>query len=132
MTIESTTEKGRRAGRTVKGVILFGALAFLVLVGWFVWDATEAHKRRSAEAEAEVVNITSVKWTETDEDGIEFKEGYDIKYRYRVGGQVYEGFSEKNEDYKAGEIMKVCYDPNNPADHRLSPGHFTCGKATGS
>ncbi len=132
MTIESTAEKGRRAGWTVKGVILLGTLAFLVLAGWLVCDSTKAHKRRSAEAEVEVVNITPVKWTETDEDGIKFKSGYDIKYRYRVGGQAYEGFSERDEDYKPGEIMKVCYDPNNPADHRLRLGHFTCGKATGS
>jgi len=108
--------------------VLAGVTLFLAGVVWFVLAEVQADRRRSAEAAAEIVRIQKVSWTTQDEDGMEVHEGYDISYRYRVDGQLYEGARSRDEKYRPGDTMKVCYNPGNPADHRLRPAAHTCGK----
>ncbi|MDQ7827538.1 MAG: DUF3592 domain-containing protein [Armatimonadota bacterium] len=107
---------------------LAGVGLFLGAALWIVLAEVQADRSRSAEALAEVVEVRKVTWTTQDEESMEVHEGYDITYRYRVAGRVYEGLRTQDETYKPGDAVKVCYNPARPEDHRLRPAGFRCGR----
>lgn len=106
-----------RAGRIV-------AVVIRALPGAGIWWLNQSAKRRSAEATVEIIGATRAPWTEGDES----KEGYAIRYRYQVAGQVYEGGDRWESSEPTVPAVKVCHNPSNPSDHSLVESRVQCGK----
>ncbi|MBI4537922.1 MAG: hypothetical protein HY704_00255 [Gemmatimonadetes bacterium] len=124
---EPTKEQGK-PGRKRRIVVLIAAFSPLVLVGLLLWWLDQTARRQSTEAAAEIIEATAVSWTEDDGNRLEFKEGYALKYRFWVDGQMYEGEDSQNESYGPNAPVKVCYNPNDPADYSLVASTVQCGK----
>ena len=117
--------KARRQPPLVVFAMILGLSALVVLA--VIWFIDRDGARRSATAPAEVVESAPQSWRE----GRTNKSGYRVLYRFQAAGRTYEGLDERNGWYKpeAAGQLRVCYDPDNPADSDLrSSTGVACGK----
>ena len=100
-------------------------LLLAALVGVFVVAAlvfpTE-RDRRSAEAEPELLSIDSQAAPHPT-----LPDGYDVHYRFVADGVSWDGVEFRSWSLTAVREAKVCYEPDNPANHSLERRGTTCG-----
>ncbi len=108
-----------------KGVVIVIVVALLAGTAFILWQGMQINARRSAETRVQILDARAVRWWDSAEES--YQEGYDIRYRYEVGDQSYDGVSEHNTWYTPAMPLKVCYDPADPRDHALGPADQNCG-----
>jgi hypothetical protein len=86
-------------------------------------DASDS-KRQTEEAPAVGFVATPAKWW----DGEENQDGHTLTFAWVDGaGSVHPQTMEQISWYDPAKTYKVCYNPQDPKDHRLRPADHVCG-----
>ncbi len=114
--------KRRRIGAVL---LVFGfMLAYSVGLAFLISSMQVA--RLSSEARAEVVRVED---RDCGSGGGDVTPDQEITYRFSADGQVYEDSACWNKsDYDPATDYKVCYDPADPEEHRLTDATTRCGE----
>lgn len=129
MQVQPKVDVGKRVHGSLVLVIFVGSMlsvaAVMMLTAW--WASNQPSGTRTAEAPVQVIEIKTIKGYDQmlGEPGT----GYDIKYRYTVGGKTYEESLTSSRQRVTQREYKVCYQPGKPENHSLVRVGVECGKA---
>ena len=111
----------RRLGLIVLGVVV---LVIGLSIGYALMSYHRDLTRRSAETGLTDVEATATSWR----SGRQRRSGYDHQYTFEVDGRTYEGTAPRRTYRITFDAFKVCYDPDDPADHAVYREDVTCGQ----
>lgn len=105
---------------------ILGALVVVVaaIFGSGLIATAAATLRQSAEAQVRV--IAELHYDPPSGRRIVWEGDY-VRYEFAVNGAVYSSTAFRQRTLGETEDVKACYDPSNPADHRLVEASTRCG-----
>lgn len=115
-------------------LILIG-LATLLLSVVTIWQY-QASTRRTKETNARIISVNKITGIGDDERGRN-NQACQVDYRFRIKGDEYTAIlgyrGEPTTDkcrLHSGQLVKIKYDPNHPANNAYLPDHQNSGKKT--
>jgi hypothetical protein len=112
-----------RSGVAALGIV---GVVTAAIVGFVLWDEAKDSKRRTAEAAVVGFAATPQEWDEGGDDGIQ--KGHTLTFSWvDAASGVHTQTMERITWYDPGKAYHVCYNPQDPADHKLYPADHACG-----
>ena len=108
----------------LKVVLVLVAVA--IFVGGLLFYESKREAAMTAEAEATVTKVTFIKDAESSSlDETEIRYAFDVKGARTDGADRLPG--DRVEDFTIGQKIRICYNPDEPADTGIRTSEAGCG-----